>query len=68
MGDQAHTLTANQMQTQTHPVTAAASLLCNKYCKAHSISFFSSFFFQVNYNNQYPKPCFLHSEQRKLMM
>lgn len=42
---------------------ASASSLCNKYCKAHLVSFFLSFF-QVKYNNQCPKPCFQHSKEK----
>lgn len=69
MGNKTHTLNANQIQTPTQYVKAAASSLCNKYCKAYLVSFFFYFFFfQVKYNNQYPKPCFLHSEQRRLMI
>lgn len=43
MGNQTHAPKANQ--TQTPNVKAAASSLCNKYCKAHLVSF------QVKYND-----------------
>lgn len=48
---------------QTKHVKASANSLCNKYCKAHLVSFFLSFF-QVKYNNQCPKPCFQHSKEK----
>lgn len=61
MGNQTHILNANQIQTQTQYVKAAASSLCNKYCKAHLVSFFS--FFKSNLTINIPKPCSLHQNR-----
>lgn len=55
MGNQTHTSKANQMQTQTKHVKAAASSLCNKYCKAHLDSFL---FFKSNITTNVPNPVF----------
>ena len=52
----------NQYKANTKHMKTGAGSLCNKYCKAHLVSFF--FFFQVKYNNQCPKPCFRHSKER----
>lgn len=59
MGNKTHTLNANQIQTPTQYVKAAASSLCNKYCKAYLVSFFFYFFFfKSNITINIPNPVF----------
>lgn len=57
MGNQTHIPKANRMQTQTKHVKAAVSSLCNKYCKAHLVSFFF-LFFKSNITTNVPNPVF----------
>lgn len=61
MRNQTHVSETNQQQTQTKHGKAAASSLCNKYCKAHLVSFF--FFFKSNITTNVPNPVFSIQER-----
>lgn len=58
MGNQTHC----QMQTQTKHGKAASCVI-----NIAKRTWFLSFFFQVKYNNQCPKPCIQHSREKLLL-